>query len=110
MLRRDPTTIKLSPEDVLEFDEFVEHQKILKQQEAQQAQQNTSQTPQQTNPNDSNLHQNHNNTDLSPSDTLLQEQLNNSGDGLLANYKEGRSLQDRQNQSKNERIGVHRNQ
>ncbi|KAI5956951.1 hypothetical protein KGF54_000570 [Candida jiufengensis] len=112
MLRREPTTIKLSPEDVLEFDEFIEQQKLLKQQQPQQ-QQNVSQTSQQntstTINNNSNLHQNHNNTDLSPSSILLQEQLNNSGEGILPDYKQNESLQDRQIKSKNERIGVNKN-
>ncbi|KAL6454239.1 hypothetical protein SBY92_003700 [Candida maltosa Xu316] len=98
MLRREATTIKLSPEDILEYDESRETQK---QQQQQQQQAN-------------DLEQQQNSlSDFTPR-TILQEQINNSSQEIVSDFKEEsssvyqRSRPIRQS-SRDERIGIQRN-
>ncbi|EMG50162.1 hypothetical protein G210_4820, partial [Candida maltosa Xu316] len=105
MLRREATTIKLSPEDILEYDESRETQK-LKQQQAQQQQQQQQQA--------NDLEQQQNSlSDFTPR-TILQEQINNSSQEIVSDFKEEsssvyqRSRPIRQS-SRDERIGIQRN-
>lgn len=88
MLRRDATTIKLSPEDILEYDDTVQQKKQSQQQ------------PQ----------GNHNPSEFTPRN-ILQEQMNNSSHNNMPDYKEGSSSllqRSRINQqaSRDERIGI----
>ncbi|CAI5760480.1 unnamed protein product [Candida verbasci] len=80
MLRREATTIKLSPEDILEYDDSI--QKSDKQQQQQQQQQNSE--------------------DFG-SNSILQEQFMNNSNEFV---KEGTS---NKSVSRNDRIGVQRN-
>ncbi|CAX41160.1 conserved hypothetical protein [Candida dubliniensis CD36] len=100
MLRREATTIRLSPEDILEYDDSVAQQKQKQEQQSIPSQQNPS--------------------DFSPHN-ILQEQINNSSHSIIPDFKEetgsihqrSRASQQQQQQqlqqSRDERIGIHRN-
>ncbi|RCK57258.1 hypothetical protein Cantr_06796 [Candida viswanathii] len=95
MLRRDATTIKLSPEDILEYDESIEQQKQRQQQTIQQQ-----------------LQDHRNPSDFTPHN-ILQEQINNSSHDIMSDYKEeSSSILQRsritQQPSRDERIGIQR--
>ncbi|KAG7663010.1 uncharacterized protein J8A68_003479 [[Candida] subhashii] len=88
MLRRPATTIKLSPEDILEYDESLK-QKLELQQQQQQSINELSQ--------------------YSPQTSILQEQIGGSSD-MMQGYKQSSSInQQAGNQSRDDRIGVRKN-
>ena len=92
MLRRDATTIKLSPEDILEYDESIEQQKQRQQKNHQLVQGH------------------HNPSDITPRN-ILQEQMNNSSHDIMPDYKEESSSilqrsRNNQQSSRDERIGI----
>ncbi|KAK6882231.1 hypothetical protein K4I79_001591 [Candida tropicalis] len=92
MLRRDATTIKLSPEDILEYDESIEQQKQRQQKNHQSVQGH------------------HNPSDFTPRN-ILQEQMNNSSHDIMPDYKEESSSisqrsRNNQQSSRDERIGI----
>lgn len=92
MLRRDATTIKLSPEDILEYDESIEQQKQRQQKNHQLVQGH------------------HNPSDFTPRN-ILQEQMNNSSHDIMPDYKEESSSilqrsRNNQQSSRDERIGI----
>lgn len=113
MLRREATTIRLSPEDILEYDDSVAQQ----QKQKQELQQGQEQSIPQQNP-----------SDFSPPN-ILQEQINNSSRSIIPDFKEeSGSIYQRsrvsqqqqqqqsqsqshhhQQQSRDERIGIQRN-
>ena len=92
MLRREATSIKLSAEDVLDYDEALE-EKRLQQQQEKQLQQQQQQHP--TNLNESTIinQPTHPASDFNSSN-ILQEQLNNTDE----------SLRESRTRSKNDRI------
>ncbi|CAK9440046.1 uncharacterized protein LODBEIA_P41460 [Lodderomyces beijingensis] len=106
MLRREATTIKLSPEDVLEYDESLERQKLSRAQGQQQLQQSQQQS-QSTFQNQTAR----NNSDFNSSN-ILQEQMNSQSDNadiggndILPDLNNS-TVSERQTRSKSERIGV----
>ncbi len=82
MLRRPATTIRLTPEDILEYDDALAQQKYQQQLELQQQQQQQQQQ---------HFHNDHG----------LQEQINNSSNDLNASFKATAP-------SRDARIGVNR--
>lgn len=89
MLRRPATTIKLSPEDILEYDESLKQKLELEQQQQQHSINELSQ--------------------YSPQTLILQEQIGGSSD-IMQGYKQSSSInQQAGNQSRDDRIGVRKN-
>ncbi|EGW30466.1 uncharacterized protein SPAPADRAFT_63295 [Spathaspora passalidarum NRRL Y-27907] len=97
MLRRPATKIRLSPEDILEYDESLQRQQEQEQLQLQQKQQQEEQYKQQQ--------QN--------SSSILQEQINTNDFLSGMNYKSGSSSvgtsSKQPSQSRDERIGVRKN-
>ena len=96
MLRREATSIKLSAEDVLDYDEALEEKRLQQQQEKQlQQQQQQQQQQHPTNLNESTIinQPTHPASDFNSSN-ILQEQLNNTDE----------SLRESRTRSKNDRI------
>lgn len=96
MLRREATTIKLSAEDVFDYDESLEEKRLQQQQEKQLQQQLQQQQQQhQAHLNESTIiNQPTNPASDFNSSNILQEQLNNTDE----------LLQESRTRSKNERI------
>lgn len=98
MLRREATTIKLSAEDVFDYDESLEEKRLQQQQEKQLQQQLQQQQQQQQHPSHLNestiINQPTNPASDFNSSNILQEQLNNTDE----------LLQESRTRSKNERI------
>lgn len=96
MLRREATTIKLSAEDVFDYDESLEEKRLQQQQEKQLQQQLQQQQQQhQAHLNESTIiNQPANPASDFNSSNILQEQLNNTDE----------LLQESRTRSKNERI------
>ncbi|KAI3403045.2 hypothetical protein KGF56_004105 [Candida oxycetoniae] len=114
MLRRDATTIKLSPEDILAYDEYVEQRKHQQEQQEQQRgfgkhldTTNNSQSQSTTNVTFQNQFRN---TGNFSSSNILQEQMghsysNEGGNEIVPEYNNS-TVSECQTRSKNERIGV----